>query len=282
MSGVEAANPELLALASAAFEADGVRADALAVVAGAFDGARARPAGACASGDGVIIKDPSYMASSICSSRSASSRPGRVEESSRTRPRHASRGQARGRCGVRRPRAQNPYGSAIDRTEPRPSGRSSPGTSVLIVGTPGGSRAPSTTLVAPTAPGRSFARCPRPASGPPSRHAGRRRDDSGCASRATDSVPLDQPRGPGDRRRGVGVTRPSPRAPRTRGTRTPPAPPGAARRARGARNHGARALGPQCLGAGQRDHGSSAGSTPPVGACSRASASGSARRPVSG
>ncbi len=117
VSGLEAADPELLALASAAFEADGVSADALAVVAGAFDGAERVLQAHLRPGDRVIVEDPSYIGIlDLLIPLSLVPVPVEVDELGLI-PEALRPAVERGAEAVFAvPRAQNPYGSAMDET----------------------------------------------------------------------------------------------------------------------------------------------------------------------
>lgn len=115
MSELETADPELIELAAASFEADGLPSGALAITAGAFDaiervlGAHLRP------GDRVIIEDPAYLFI-----RDLLLALGLVEvpvpvDGRGMLPARLEAGLAKGVAAVMIvPRAQNPFGSALD------------------------------------------------------------------------------------------------------------------------------------------------------------------------
>ena len=117
VSGLEAADPELLALASAAFEADGIPAGALAVVAGAFDGAERVLQAHLRPGDRVIVEDPSYIGIlDLLMPLSLVPVPVEVDELGLV-PDALQAAVERGAEAVFAvPRAQNPFGSAMDAT----------------------------------------------------------------------------------------------------------------------------------------------------------------------
>ena len=114
MTGLEAGNPEL-ELAAAAFEADGISAQALAVVSGAFDGfervlqAHLRP------GDRVIIEDPAYTSvRDLLLALGLVAVPVEVDESGLV-PEQLRAALSQGaQALIIAPRAQNPFGSAMD------------------------------------------------------------------------------------------------------------------------------------------------------------------------
>jgi DNA-binding transcriptional MocR family regulator len=115
VSGLERSDPELLGLAAASFEADGMRSDAIAIVAGAFDGiervlqAHLRP------GDRVIIEDPAYIGIvDLLRAIGLVAVPVQVDELGLL-PEPVEAALARGaEAAVIVPRAQNPFGSALD------------------------------------------------------------------------------------------------------------------------------------------------------------------------
>ena len=115
VSGLERSDPELLALAAASFEADGVRSDAIAIVAGAFDGiervlqAHLRP------GDRVMIEDPAYIGIvDLLRALGLVAVPVPVDELGLL-PEPLEAALARGaEAAVIVPRGQNPFGSALD------------------------------------------------------------------------------------------------------------------------------------------------------------------------
>ncbi len=108
-------DPELLSLAAAAFQADGLPADSLAVVSGAFDGidrvlqAHLRP------GDRVIVEDPAYISTlDLLLALGLIPVPVPVDESGLV-PDILAAALAKGaEALVVVPRAQNPTGAAID------------------------------------------------------------------------------------------------------------------------------------------------------------------------
>jgi DNA-binding transcriptional MocR family regulator len=115
VSGLERSDPELLELAAASFEADGVRSDSIAVVSGAFDGiervlqAHLRP------GDRVIIEDPAYIGIvDLLRALGLVAVPVPVDQLGLL-PKPFEAALARGAdAAVIVPRAQNPFGSALD------------------------------------------------------------------------------------------------------------------------------------------------------------------------
>ncbi|MGI8412288.1 MAG: aminotransferase class I/II-fold pyridoxal phosphate-dependent enzyme [Solirubrobacteraceae bacterium] len=115
MSELETADPELIELAAASFEADGLPSGALAITAGAFDaiervlGAHLRP------GDRVIIEDPTYVSiRDLLLALGLVEVPVPVDECGML-PARLEVALARGAAAVLIvPRAQNPFGSALD------------------------------------------------------------------------------------------------------------------------------------------------------------------------
>ncbi len=115
LTELDDADPELLALAAAAFEADGIPAGALAVVSGAFDGlervlqAHLRP------GDRVVIEDPAYTSiRDLLLALGLLAVPVEVDEYGLLPERlRAVLGQG-AEAMVIVPRAQNPFGAAMD------------------------------------------------------------------------------------------------------------------------------------------------------------------------
>lgn len=115
MSELESGDPELLGMAGAGFAADGVPPDDLAVLAGAFDaiertlGAHLRP------GDQVIVEDPAYTSiRDLLLALGLIPVPVAVDESGLD-PEVFAHALARGAdAAIVVPRAQNPFGAAID------------------------------------------------------------------------------------------------------------------------------------------------------------------------
>jgi DNA-binding transcriptional MocR family regulator len=116
IGGLESSDPGLLELAASAFEADGIPADAVGVVSGAFDGiervlrAHLRP------GDRVLIEDPAYVSiRDLLLALGLIAVPVEVDDSGLL-PAQFAAALAHGvEAAVVVPRAQNPLGSALDR-----------------------------------------------------------------------------------------------------------------------------------------------------------------------
>ncbi|HEY2771873.1 MAG TPA: aminotransferase class I/II-fold pyridoxal phosphate-dependent enzyme [Solirubrobacteraceae bacterium] len=116
IAGLESSDPGLLELAAAAFEADGIPAEAVGVVSGAFDGiervlrAHLRP------GDRVLIEDPAYVSiRDLLLALGLVAVPVEVDDSGLL-PAQFAAALAHGvEAAVIVPRAQNPLGSAFDR-----------------------------------------------------------------------------------------------------------------------------------------------------------------------
>jgi DNA-binding transcriptional MocR family regulator len=113
--GLERSDPELLDLAAASFSADGVRSDAIAVVAGAFDGIERVLQAHLRSGDRVIIEDPAYIGIvDLLRALGLVAVPVPVDEHGLL-PGPFEASLARGaEAAVIVPRAQNPFGSSLD------------------------------------------------------------------------------------------------------------------------------------------------------------------------
>ncbi len=114
-STLDADDPDLLALAAASFRADGLPANALAVVSGAFDGvdrvlqAHLRP------GDRVIVEDPAYVSTlDLLLALGLIPVPVPIDQSGLI-PESLEAALAKGaEALIVVPRAQNPTGAAID------------------------------------------------------------------------------------------------------------------------------------------------------------------------
>jgi DNA-binding transcriptional MocR family regulator len=115
LSGLDGPDPELIELARAAFSADGLRAGAIAVTSGAFDGiervlqAHLRP------GDRVILDDPMYVANrDLLLALGLTAVPVPVDDAGMLPDRFAAALRRGADAVVLVPRAQNPFGSALD------------------------------------------------------------------------------------------------------------------------------------------------------------------------
>jgi DNA-binding transcriptional MocR family regulator len=114
-NGLDHADPDLLELATAAFEADGISPEALAVLGGAFDGiervlqAHLRP------GDRVIIEDPAYISSrDLLLALGLIAVPVPVDELGLIPERFEAALASGADAALIVPRAQNPLGAAFD------------------------------------------------------------------------------------------------------------------------------------------------------------------------
>src|SRR5947209_13115679 len=115
MGLLEAPNPDLLEVGAEAFAQDGIPAGALAVVAGAFDGlervlqAHLRP------GDRVLVEDPAYIGVvDLLLALGLVAVPVAVDESGLVPEEFAGALRHGVEAAVIVPRAQNPFGSAMD------------------------------------------------------------------------------------------------------------------------------------------------------------------------
>jgi len=115
ISGLESVDPDLLELAAESFRADGLPADSIAVMAGAFDGiervlqAHLRP------GDRVLIEDPAYTSTrDILLALGLVAVPVPVDELGFLPEPFEARLAQGVEAVVMVPRAQNPFGSALD------------------------------------------------------------------------------------------------------------------------------------------------------------------------
>jgi DNA-binding transcriptional MocR family regulator len=113
--GSEAADQELLELAARSFEADGVAADALTVVSGALDGVERVLQAHLRPGDRVVVEDPGYPPiRDILLALGLVAVPVAVDDRGLI-PEALQRGLAKGvEAVVTVPRAQNPFGAAVD------------------------------------------------------------------------------------------------------------------------------------------------------------------------
>jgi DNA-binding transcriptional MocR family regulator len=116
VGGPEAADPELLELAARAFRADGLPADSIAVMSGAFDAlerilqAHLRP------GDRVIVEDPTYPSiRDLLLALGLVAVPVEVDDRGLLAEPFAARLEQGAQAIVIVPRAQNPLGAAMDR-----------------------------------------------------------------------------------------------------------------------------------------------------------------------
>jgi DNA-binding transcriptional MocR family regulator len=113
--GAAGSDPELLALAAARLEQDGVPSDHLTVVGGALDGIQLALQAHLRPGDRIAVEDPCYPGIiDLASSLGLAVLPMAVDDRGPT-PEGLSRALRAGAaaCAIT-PRAQNPYGSAVD------------------------------------------------------------------------------------------------------------------------------------------------------------------------
>jgi DNA-binding transcriptional MocR family regulator len=115
-AGLESSDPGLLELAASSFEADGIPAEAMGVVSGAFDGiervlrAHLRP------GDRVLIEDPAYVSiRDLLLALGLIAVPVEVDDAGLLPDQFAAALAHGVAAAVVVPRAQNPLGSAFDR-----------------------------------------------------------------------------------------------------------------------------------------------------------------------
>ena len=115
VSRLEAADPDLLDAARSGFEADGVPAEALAVVSGAMDGVERVLGAHLRPGDRVIVEDPCYPPiRDVLLALGLVPVPVAVDDSGLIPDRFGTALNRRAQAVVTVPRAQNPMGAAVD------------------------------------------------------------------------------------------------------------------------------------------------------------------------
>jgi DNA-binding transcriptional MocR family regulator len=115
VSRLEAADPDLLDAARSGFEADGVPAEALAVVSGAMDGVERVLGAHLRPGDRVIVEDPCYPPiRDVLLALGLVPVPVAVDDSGLIPDRFGATLDRRAQAVVTVPRAQNPLGAAVD------------------------------------------------------------------------------------------------------------------------------------------------------------------------
>lgn len=113
--GAAANDPDLLGMAAGGFDADGIASDHLTVVGGALDGVERVLAAQLRPGDRVAIEDPSYAGvTDIVRSLALIPVPVAVDDCGADPAAFDSALRGGAIACVLTPRAQNPYGSALD------------------------------------------------------------------------------------------------------------------------------------------------------------------------
>lgn len=116
MSGLERADPKLIELAAASFQADGLPSGALAVTGGAFDGIERVLGAHLRPGDRVIVEDPAYVSiRDLLLALGLVEVPVAVDEHGMLPERFETALTKGAAAALVVPRAQNPFGSALDR-----------------------------------------------------------------------------------------------------------------------------------------------------------------------
>jgi DNA-binding transcriptional MocR family regulator len=114
IAGLDSNDPDLLALAAASFEADGIPTDAISVVAGALDGIERVLNAHLRAGDRVLIEDPAYPPLRDLLSALALTAVGVPVDDDGLVPEAFETALKQGaQAVVTTPRAQNPFGSAL-------------------------------------------------------------------------------------------------------------------------------------------------------------------------
>jgi DNA-binding transcriptional MocR family regulator len=115
ISSLESIDPELLALATESFRSDGLPVDSIAVMAGAFDGVERVLQAHLRPGDRVVVEDPAYTSTrDILLALGLVAVPVPVDEFGALPEPFEARLEQGVEAVVLVPRAQNPFGSAMD------------------------------------------------------------------------------------------------------------------------------------------------------------------------